>query len=95
MSHKSPTSQNFRQIINMKRLDICAIIMQLDTIKFEMFQGYVEWLNHTFSGNLHKCPYKDLLVINASYYHPERDIDRVTVIPAGLMRCKYKSLAVY
>jgi hypothetical protein len=46
---------NLRQIINLKNLDACLVVNNVD--KFPMFKNDVVWLNTTFTGTL-KCPIK-------------------------------------
>jgi hypothetical protein len=46
---------NFQQFINLKDIDACAVINNVE--KFPLYKGSVQFLNSTFPGLLHKCPY--------------------------------------
>lgn len=64
-SHKSWTARNFRQFISLKNVEVCPIIASIEN--FPYFKGYLNWFRNTFPGLVHKCPYKELLVINATH----------------------------
>lgn len=87
--HKTPTSQNYRQIINIKSIEVCKLMENIEN--FPMFSGYVNWFNLTFPGMVRKCPYKDFMVINSSFYN--NDLKNVHRTPNGLMRRNYYSLS--
>ena len=48
-------SGGYRQIMNLKDIDVCKVLSHLKD--FPMFQGQVDWLNTTFPGFAHPCPY--------------------------------------
>lgn len=57
---------NYRQIISLKNINACEVLENIN--KFPQFVGYVDWLNITFQGLFHPCPYtasaQDLLSFN-------------------------------
>ena len=59
------TGQTFRQIINLQNLDACDILSHVND--FPMIKRGFEWLNTTLVGMVHKCPYKALKFMNATY----------------------------
>lgn len=62
--YRSLISRNYRKIVDFKNLDVCPIIATID--KFPYFKGYLTWFNESFPGLVHPCPYRDLLIFNAS-----------------------------
>jgi hypothetical protein len=61
---KSPTSQNFRQFINLKGIEACGVLE--NTAKVPGMDGAVFYLNTTFPGMIHKCPYTNIDVKNGT-----------------------------
>lgn len=48
-------SGNYRQIIDVKDVEICSLIDNI--VKFPVFVQQVAWFNETFPGLVKKCPY--------------------------------------
>lgn len=63
---KTSTSQNFRQIVNVKNLDVCAIAENINN--FPPFAPYLVFFNETMAGGIHKCPYPSFLFRNFSHF---------------------------
>jgi hypothetical protein len=57
--HKNKIDQNFREIANFKKLDLCPIYEHIEN--FPLISGSVNWWNATFPNLVHKCPYKVIL----------------------------------
>lgn len=55
MKIKPDTANNFRQIIQITNLDLCAALEDLSRIS--LVSEYLELVNKVFPGALHKCPY--------------------------------------
>jgi hypothetical protein len=53
--HKTFGGQNFIKIIDVKKIDVCKVMDNMDN--FPMFKGSIDWLNATFPNSVHKCPY--------------------------------------
>lgn len=66
VSYKTQTSMNYRTIVNVKNIEVCPVIASVDN--FPGFKGYVDWFKNTFPNMVHKCPYKELVVYNATHY---------------------------
>lgn len=49
------TIGKFRQIMNLKNLDVCFVMKNADMFPF-LYPAF-DWLNATFPGLVHKCPY--------------------------------------
>jgi hypothetical protein len=91
VQYKSSTSQNFRTIIDLKNLDVCPIMKSLHL--FPAFRGYHLWMDKSFPGMVHPCPYKDFMIINASHYKATNEELKIIQIHAnGLNICKLTSL---
>ena len=48
-------SGNYRQLLNLQDIDACNVLGHVKD--FPMFQGQLEWMNTTFPGVVHPCPY--------------------------------------
>lgn len=46
---------NYRQLINLKKIDMCSILE--NTKNFAMMKKPIMWLNISYPGLVHKCPY--------------------------------------
>jgi hypothetical protein len=55
-SHKNLADQNYREIINLKKVEVCGLLGNVE--KFPMLSGPVKWWNSSFKESMHKCPYK-------------------------------------
>lgn len=55
MKIKPDTANNFRQIIHITNLDLCAALDDLSRIS--LVSEYLGQVNKVFPGALHKCPY--------------------------------------
>lgn len=64
VSYRSPTSQNFRKIIDFHNMETCPIMMKIE--KYPAFTESLDWFNKSFPGLVQKCPYKSFLITNAS-----------------------------
>lgn len=71
--------------MDFKNIDVCPV---LETVgKFNVFHGYRNWINLTFPGLVHRCPYKDLLINNASYHIPTEDDKKyMQAFPNGMIK---------
>lgn len=93
ISYKTTTSQNFRQLIDVKNLDVCAIIKNVNN--FPAFFPYRLWFNETLSGQVHECPYNSLYIQNSTFVNSKfmREKHGVSIfdVPDGQMRCNLNS----
>lgn len=80
---KSQTAQNFRQLADVKNVDVCPILKNIGN--FPMFTEILNWFNATFGGQLQTCPFENFLVTNASWAPAGKTN---LPIPDGLARCK-------
>jgi hypothetical protein len=55
-SYKNFADQNFRQLIELKNIDGCSIMENLNN--FPVFKPMVEYFNSISPGWFHKCPYE-------------------------------------
>jgi hypothetical protein len=62
--YRSPTSRNYRTLINLKNVDVCPILKAAH--KFPQFVGYYKFFKMAFPGFVHPCPYRNISVFNAS-----------------------------
>lgn len=86
--HKSPTSRNYRTLINVKNMDVCPIMEAVEN--FPMFRGYLLWFKQTFPGLVQKCPYTNFLVTNATYHIASNEEQQfIHINPNGMMRSAY------
>lgn len=46
---------NFRRILYLPHVDACAVLSKIDSYPF--LTEPIKWLNETFPGFIHKCPY--------------------------------------
>lgn len=49
------TTGNWRQIISLKKLDVCSIAANLNNYPF--LDKPIAWFNATYPGLVHKCPF--------------------------------------
>lgn len=102
--HKSWTATNYRSIVDVKNLDICPIIATIDN--FPQFRGYFNQFKSNYPGMVHNCPYKNLIVNNASLTNQPDGMQHATHetpnglhksdsrrIQAFLIFCKYFSIS--
>jgi hypothetical protein len=61
---KSSTSQNFRQFVTIRKIDACSVFENAATVLG--MDRLIMFFNHTFPGIIHKCPYANIDVKNAS-----------------------------
>lgn len=66
LEFKTSTSQNFRQIIDVKNLNLCAIVDNVNN--FPHFVNYLVFFNETLAGGVHKCPYTTFYFTNVSHF---------------------------
>jgi hypothetical protein len=87
LKYKSLTSQNFRTIIDMKNIEFCPIVANIQ--KYPNFDAYLSWFQRTFPGAVHPCPYKEFNVINASHgVSTGKEKDKINFSPNGIMICE-------
>ena len=55
-THKPSVTGNYRELVDLQKIDACNVIENID--KFPMFNDQVAFLNESFPGLIHKCPYK-------------------------------------
>jgi hypothetical protein len=55
VSYKNIADQNYRQLIELKNIDGCMIMDNLNN--FPIFKPIVEMVNDEVPGFFHKCPY--------------------------------------
>jgi hypothetical protein len=62
---------NYRQIINLPKLDACRILNAIEM--FPQFKEGLEFLKTAYNGLIHKCPYnKGMVKVNASLMTTEQ-----------------------
>jgi Protein of unknown function (DUF1091) len=49
------TVGNYRQIMNVKHLDVCSVMKHAEN--FPLFKPVFDFANETFPGLVHQCPY--------------------------------------
>lgn len=81
---KSALSRNYHQVFAFKNLDIC----QLTKIALGngMMNTVLRYVNQTFQGVIHECPYSGWLrVINGTFNiaSDKNDLDRLQLFPNG------------
>jgi hypothetical protein len=53
---------NYRQITTFKKLDVCVVIRDLNSLP--LLKPAFEWMNVTFPGMVHPCPYAVTLLLH-------------------------------
>jgi hypothetical protein len=69
---------NFRQLMDLKQVDVCNTIENFE--KFPMLSNSTIWINQTFPGFVHPCPY----TVSLSYEDSTEDFKRSTFFSLSL-----------
>lgn len=82
MLRRSYRNESFMKVIIWHKIDVCRFANDVNSYATSMFKGYLIYINETFKGVLHKCPYRDLSLTNLSMsLDSSFEID--TIIPNG------------
>jgi hypothetical protein len=74
--YKTPTGKNYRLLMDLKDIDACDVVKNL--LNYPMMTNMVNWLNTTFTGAVHTCPYDVspnlfllISIISEFFYDPQ------------------------
>lgn len=86
MNWKINIAGNQRNLIYLKKLDICPLLENVDTIPIPL-KYEADFLKETFHGMVHKCPY----TVSVSNSRQEEICSRLTFTVYRLHQCFYNS----
>lgn len=92
--HKNFLGQNFRRVANVPNVDICKLNLIITKVPF--MKMLVDYINVTFNGIVHECPYQGKFkIVNASFGKPSRPENRAFInvqpLPNGIYKIQTRS----
>lgn len=76
----------FQKIFAWDRIEICRFSNEIGSYTSSMITEYLLWVNETYQGIFHKCPYRELTVTNLTLSLDTNDFD--TIVPNGEVMLK-------